>query len=410
MSTESESPDLPVGDVLAVLSDPMLSGVRSEPVRSVMVRLAVLEPNHSLSRWLLGTCGAAVPPETPWPSDDPLRPFDDPRFVMHEGVLRLAAWLPGQARCRPTTSGLNRAAAVTDSAHALFTAAHALAPSAPELRPLVDTGLRALEAGDGASALSALTDLKRVTAERGLEIESSPALAALDQLTAEADPLEVDGATRHALRKVRVRAHHAPPQAPAHLIAARRLAETCRTPASATEDAEARASRWWQPVRLRVLPPTPRRIATISMFLLPPAFVLLARDPLMRSIGPVVEVENLGQLSMLVFVAGMLLLGWALGALTRLFASHHSRLALLPVCGFALFSATHAQWVRGVIGTVLVGPNSEAINFDSAARGRLGLMLFVSLLARIAALGSPMRYDLNLWIGHPFESATYLPR
>ena len=146
------------------------------------------------------------------------------------------------------------------------------------------------------------------------------------------------------------------------------------------------------------------------MFLLPPAFVLLARDPLMRSIGPVVEVENLGQLSMLVFVAGMLLLGWALGALTRLFASHHSRLALLPVCGFALFSATHAQWVRGVIGTVLVGPNSEAINFDSAARGRLGLMLFVSLLARIAALGSPMRYDLNLWIGHPFESATYLPR
>jgi hypothetical protein len=37
-------------------------------------------------------------------------------------------------------------------------------------------------------------------------------------------------------------------------------------------------------------------------------------------------------------------------------------------------------------------------------------LAYCRLIARIATARNAMRYDLNLWIGHPLEGATYLSR
>jgi len=387
-----ESPDGLVDDVLAVLADPMLSGALLEPVRGVLVRLALLDPNHSLSNWVLGTCGRDIPPETPWPADDPLSPFDDPQLAGHDGVLRLAAWLPGHARARAQPySALRGAAEVTDNTHARLNSALALGGVDPEVRGAAESGLRSLAVGDAGTALSSLAAVERLTAERRLPTDDKSAQAALDELAGLADPLQVDGATRRALDRFRDSAHRVPTGAPMLLAAARQLVDRNRTPVTERPpEADGESDKWWQPIRLQGLPPVPRRIALVSLFLLPPALVLLARDPLTRSIGPVVDIEGVGQLSVLVFSVGMLMLGWSLGALTRIFAAHHSRLALLPICAIALWSTTHAQWVRGVIGTVVVTPTVDAIEFESRDRSLLVLWLVISFVLRVAALAAPV--------------------
>jgi hypothetical protein len=46
----------------------------------------------------------------------------------------------------------------------------------------------------------------------------------------------------------------------------------------------------------------------------------------------------------------------------------------------------------------------------SRHRVLIAIATLVAVLGPIAALVSAGRYDLNLWIDHPLEGATYLPR
>lgn len=380
-----------VKDVLAALADPAMTAARSEPVRSVLVRLARLDPAHPLSRSVLTTCGGDPDPENRWPAADPLQPFDDRRFVGHDGVLRLAVWLPDDARGRHHPgSAIRLAAEVGDRAHARL-ASVATATVDPESRVLAEQGLRSFALGDAASVLSSLAAIEQRAVELGAPVDDRAAQAALDELATFADPLELDGATRRALDRFRNAAAQVPAGAPRLLTGARRLAARNRTPVAAhPSEADGGSGSWFEPICLQRLPPMPRQIARASLLLLPPSLVLLARDPLTRSMGPVVEIEGVGQLSVLVFAVGMMLLGWCLGSLTRVFASHHSRLALLPVLGAALWAATHAQWTRRVISTVLVRPAGDAMDIAAGDRAHLSLWLLVASALWGAALLAPV--------------------
>jgi len=90
----------------------------------------------------------------------------------------------------------------------------------------------------------------------------------------------------------------------------------------------------------------------------------------------------------------------------------------MPVAAAGATAAEAAQVVpmkrRRSAGTAWVGshqffavPCTESSGADSR-RAPMPARTVDERMTRDASF--PMRYDLNLWIGHPFECATYLPR